>query len=164
VTRQSDPQDELYRRLTQKQIRDLLLPAGMLWQGLVQLVKKERKDVREDVVIGLQRSVEAVVRTRVPTQEMRRDLAVRVPRDAKAVLDAMNPEDEVEAVLAASLLTMKAAEDGKIVDPASQAVLTASVIATEAQEDPGAGWGYRARRSREVAERGYRAAQLLGYF
>jgi hypothetical protein len=153
---------DLHRKLTRKEIIDRAILPMLMLLGIIECVRKHGIVFRADMLEYLQLSVQhcfAGFPKPVVTAYVKESKSA-----AKKILDAMNPDDERQAVKAAAMLITLMAEQGLLVDTSSQAVLAALMVVDEAQSGENPAWGpWIDSDLKLMVSRGLRAAELMGH-
>lgn len=134
-------QRERYAKLSNlDRVRALVLPT-LIYRALREVHREDASVVREDVMIGLSRAAQLPLMD--VDQATAMELQAAVLDLVEDMLRAMMTGSAREAVVASCVLILKLAAEGRVPanDVDSQAVLVATSIAVEAQENPDAGWG-----------------------
>lgn len=123
--------EAFYGSLSDKEVVDTLLLPCLMFHGVKSLQKKGI-EFREDILVYLERSFDAVL-SKINEVPLRIKYADEANKVSKRILDDMNPDNEVQAIKAAAMMIVLMAEQEMIVDTGSQAVLAAMLITHQAQ-------------------------------
>jgi hypothetical protein len=162
--RPTDTQTELWKNQPIHERRKALLLPALLYVALDAMIKKSDQPVEAtgEVLDLLSRSATYPV-TGLPGPKALQ-LTQSAMDVAKTMLDAANPDDEAEAVLVASFLIMKLAEEhcmpGK--DYENQALYVAMLITEEAQNKQDVGWEPDDKRMPVMVERALERGKFAG--
>ena len=159
---QQAAKEEFYRGLSEKERVDTAILPALLWHG-VRALQKEGMEFREDILRYLDVAARHAM-TGVRSEGMRIKLMRRANDCAKRILDAMNPDSSTQALKAAALLIVCMADQRLLVDESSNAILAATLIVHQAQNDQhGPTWGpWVDAELKVMINKGLREAQFMG--
>jgi hypothetical protein len=159
---------ELYRAMSLKVRRDLVLMPLLMVLAIDNLVRKERMpdgrpyEMDEEITSALLNSMRKVLTT-WPRWE-RETTSRALMGDAQSLLSNCGAENARVALLGAATLVAKSVDDGAHAAPDSAAVLTALALIQDAEADDRGIWGWRnGSEITVVAERMREHARVKGH-
>ncbi len=164
--RRKDPEEELYKNLTRKMTKDMVMVPTLIWQALNFVVvegKEEGLNIQEDILTGLSRG--AAVPVKYIAQQEAFQISRDVAADAATILKNCKADNAKEATIAAAYFVAHLVEEQVLADPGSMGVLCSMHILEDSkQDDVGNLWPFDKHRIPKIADNIREKARHLGYF